>query len=47
MGEMETMCMMAHGSMEFLREKFQKDSDGYDSFVCKTCGSTDIIFNPD
>jgi DNA-directed RNA polymerase beta subunit len=43
---MEKDTLLAHGATRFLREKFHKDSDGYDSYVCKTCGTTDIIYNP-
>jgi DNA-directed RNA polymerase beta subunit len=39
MGEMETWCIQAHGSMFNLYEKHHLDSDGRQLYVCRTCGS--------
>ena len=44
---MEKDALLSHGASRFLREKFHKDSDGYTSYICKTCGSAEVIFNAD
>ena len=46
LGEMEVECNWAHGSMQFLKEKFMEASDNYRVFVCKKCGMMANV-NPD
>lgn len=38
LGEMEIECAWAHGTQQFLKERFMECSDNYRVFVCKTCG---------
>lgn len=38
LGEMEVECNWAHGTMQFLKERFMECSDNYRVFVCKKCG---------
>lgn len=38
LGEMEVECNWAHGTMNFLKERFMECSDNYRVFVCKKCG---------
>ena len=38
-GEMEIECLLAHGIMRFLRERFMDCSDGFDVDVCRACGA--------
>lgn len=38
LGEMEIECNWAHGTMQFLKERFMECSDNYRVFVCKKCG---------
>ena len=37
-GEMERDCMIAHGSLKFLKERMIDVSDNYRVFICKICG---------
>jgi len=39
LGEMEVECNWAHGTSQFLKERFVECSDNYRSFVCKRCGN--------
>ena len=38
LGEMEIECAWAHGTQQFLKERFMECSDNYRVFICKTCG---------
>ena len=42
-GEMEKDVLISHGAGMFLMEKFRDDSDGFDIYVCRTCGSIPIV----
>jgi len=42
-GEMEKDVIISHGSSHFLMEKFRDDSDGFDIYVCRTCGSRPVV----
>jgi DNA-directed RNA polymerase II subunit RPB2 len=37
LGEMEVECNWAHGTMNFLKERFMECSDNYRMFICKKC----------
>lgn len=37
-GEMERDCMVAHGSLQFLKERTLDVSDNYRIFICNQCG---------
>jgi DNA-directed RNA polymerase II subunit RPB2 len=45
-GEMERDCMIAHGSVQFLKERIIDVSDNYRVFTCNTCGLFGSV-NPD
>lgn len=38
LGEMEIECNWAHGTQQFLKERFMECSDNYRVFICKSCG---------
>lgn len=38
LGEMEVETLWAHGTMQFLKERFMECADNYRVFVCKKCG---------
>lgn len=46
LGEMEVECNWAHGTMQFLKERFMDASDNYRVFICKKCGMMANV-NPD
>jgi len=46
LGEMEIECNWAHGTQQFLKERFMECSDNYRVFVCKSCGLIANV-NPD
>lgn len=46
LGEMEIECAWAHGTQQFLKERFMECSDNYRVFICKTCGLMATV-NPD
>lgn len=46
LGEMEIECNWAHGSMQFLKERFMECSDNFRVHVCRKCGMV-ATCNPD
>ncbi len=42
-GEMEKDTIIAHGAGHFIMEKFRDDSDGFDVYVCRTCGRRPVV----
>jgi DNA-directed RNA polymerase II subunit RPB2 len=38
-GEMEIECLLAHGNMKFLKERFMRCSDRFEVCVCASCGA--------
>lgn len=42
-GEMEKDVIMSHGAGYFMMEKFRDDSDGFDIYVCRTCGKRPVV----
>ena len=42
-GEMERDCMIAHGSMQFLKERTVDTSDKYRMFICNKCKLTAVV----
>lgn len=44
-GEMEKDCMNAHGAVAFLKERLLDVSDGFDVYVCGSCGNYAVV-NP-
>jgi len=45
-GEMERDCMIAHGTVQFLKERMLDVSDNYRLFICQRCGLKGIV-NPE
>lgn len=43
MGEMEKDVYAAHGVMRALDEKFRKDSDGTNIYICRSCGNRAVV----
>ena len=41
--EMEKDTIISHGAGHFIMEKFRDDSDGFDIYVCRTCGNFAIV----
>lgn len=39
LGEMEIECLLSHGQMKFLKERFMTCSDGFMVYVCRICGA--------
>lgn len=37
-GEMEKDCILSHGIVMFLKEKYSQDCDGMPMFICRSCG---------
>jgi DNA-directed RNA polymerase II subunit RPB2 len=44
-GEMEKDVLLSHGASVFLMEKFRDDSDGFDIYICRTCGKMPTAVN--
>ena len=44
-GEMERDCMIAHGTLQFLKERTLDASDNFRIFVCNNCGLNSSV-NP-
>jgi len=42
-GEMEKDVIISHGSGHFIMEKYRDDSDGFDIYVCRTCGNRPVV----
>jgi DNA-directed RNA polymerase beta subunit len=42
-GEMEKDVIISHGAGHFIMEKFRDDSDGFDIYVCRTCGKRPVV----
>jgi DNA-directed RNA polymerase beta subunit len=40
---MEKDVLVSHGVGHFLMEKFRDDSDGFDIYVCRTCGFIPVV----
>lgn len=40
---MEKDVIISHGAGHFIMEKFRDDSDGFDIYVCRTCGKTPVV----
>jgi len=43
LGEMETWCLVAEGSLRALFEKYYTDSDGFNLPICRLCGNRAIV----
>lgn len=46
LGEMETVCMLAHGASHFLKERFMECSDNFRVHICRLCNEMGIA-NPE
>lgn len=42
-GEMENNVIISHGEGHFIMEKFRDDSDGFDIYICRTCGKRPVV----
>ena len=42
-GEMEVQVALASSSCHFLLEKFREDSDGFEMYICRTCGKRPVV----
>jgi len=42
-GEMEKDVIISHGSARMLSEKFNYHSDGYNEYICRSCGKPAIV----
>ena len=45
-GEMEIECLLAHGNMNFLKERFMRCSDRFEVCVCASCGALATVNIP-
>jgi DNA-directed RNA polymerase II subunit RPB2 len=42
-GEMEKDVIISHGAGHFIMEKFRDDSDGFEIYICRTCGQMPVV----
>jgi DNA-directed RNA polymerase beta subunit len=40
---MEKDVVISHGAGHFIMEKFRDDSDGFDIYICRTCGGIPVV----
>lgn len=40
---MEKDVIISHGAGHVIMEKFRDDSDGFDIYVCRTCGKRPVV----
>lgn len=40
---MEKDVIISHGAGHFIMEKFRDDSDGFDIYVCRSCGKNPVV----
>lgn len=40
---MEKDTIIAHGAGHFIMEKFRDDSDGFEIYVCRSCGQRPVV----
>ena len=42
-GEMEKDVIISNGAGHFIMEKFRDDSDGFEVYICRTCGRRPVV----
>jgi len=40
---MEKDTIISHGAGHFIMEKFRDDSDGFDIYICRSCGRRPVV----